>query len=126
MISPLPTLLWLGLVFSIIYLLNLFYQPFFLFMVGTSMSMSFRRYKSGLLQKVLTRTAKLFLIGLATQGIIYGNGFPNVGFSGFNFYNIRIPGILQRIAWAYLCVALMAMYFPKLKTDRFDLNYSVH
>ena len=35
--------------------------------VGTSMSMSFRRYKAGLLSKVLVRAAKLFLIGLATQ-----------------------------------------------------------
>jgi heparan-alpha-glucosaminide N-acetyltransferase len=96
-----------------------FVMPFFLFMVGTSMSMSFRRYKSGLLKKVLMRTVKLFLLGLATQGVVYGAGFPNIGFVGFNFQNIRIPGILQRIAWAYLCVSLMAMYLPQFKIDRF-------
>ncbi len=65
---------------------------------------------------MLWRTAKLFLIGLATQGA----DFPSVNFGGFNIQTIRIPGILQRIAWAYLCVSLMAMYFPKVNLDWFD------
>ncbi len=95
-----------------------FVMPFFLFMVGTSMSMSFRRYKEGLLKKVITRTIKLFLIGIATQGVVYGRGFPNIFFTGFNFQNIRIPGILQRIAWAYFCVSMMAMYLPQLPIKR--------
>ena len=88
-----------------------FVMPFFLFMVGMSMSMSFRKYKAGLLQKVITRTAKLFLIGIATQA---GAKFPAIGFLGFNLMTVRVPGILQRIAWAYFVVSLMAMYLPKL------------
>jgi hypothetical protein len=36
-----------------------FVMPFFLFMVGTSMAMSFKRYQTGLLRKVLTRTVCL-------------------------------------------------------------------
>ena len=63
-----------------------FVMPFFLFMVraviaslrgrlrngdarqvGTSMSMTFRRHSSGLQSKVVIRTIKLFVIGVATQ-----------------------------------------------------------
>ena len=29
---------------------------------------------------------------------------------------IRIPGILQRIAWAYFVVAMMSLYLPRLTT----------
>jgi len=45
-----------------------FVMPFFLFMVGMSMSLSMRKYKSGLFTKVCSRTVKLFLLGLLTQG----------------------------------------------------------
>ena len=86
-------------------------MPFFLFMVGCSMSLAFRRVKAGLLAKVLKRTAKLFIIGLLTQGApnfpgisSCGDGQPPCGY-GVNLETVRIPGILQRIAWAYLCVA---------------------
>jgi hypothetical protein len=92
-------------------------MPFFLFMVGMSMSMSFRRYQEGLLWKIIKRTAKLFIIGLATQGI---NSFPDVGFTGFDLKYIRIPGILQRIAWAYFVVSLTVLYFPKINVDRYS------
>lgn len=43
--------------------------------------------------KIIWRTVKLFVIGVATQGAdLWGGG-------GFDMSNIRIPGILQRIAW---------------------------
>lgn len=76
------------------------YFPFFvhlLFLGG---------YRTGLLGKVVWRTAKLFLLGLLTQG---GN-FPEVQGGGYDLKRLRIPGILQRIAWAYFVVAMMAMY----------------
>ena len=57
----------------------------------------------------MDRTAKLFLIGLATQGA----DFPSVGTAGLDLKTIRVPGILQRIAWVYFVLALMSAYFPK-------------
>ena len=36
---------------------------------------------------------------------------------GINLKTVRIPGILQRIAWAYLCVSIIVLYVPKLKVD---------
>eukprot|EP00050_Salpingoeca_kvevrii_P019368 m.85271 g.85271 ORF g.85271 m.85271 type:complete len:501 (+) comp8378_c0_seq5:63-1565(+) len=97
-----------------------FVMPFFLFMVGTSMSFSLRNYSGNQLLKVVIRTIKLFIIGLLTQGTVYGIGFPDPGNPGFDLRRIRIPGILQRIAWAYLVVGLMAIYLPKYskKLDR--------
>jgi predicted acyltransferase len=81
--------------------------PFFLFIVGVSMWYSFKKYGDGLtkegLQKVLKRFLVIFGIGL------FLNGFPN-----FNFENLRVFGVLQRIAMAYACAAILCMKFnPK-------------
>eukprot|EP00037_Helgoeca_nana_P015524 m.145079 g.145079 ORF g.145079 m.145079 type:complete len:557 (-) comp23055_c0_seq6:54-1724(-) len=86
-----------------------FVMPFFLFMVGCSMSLTFKKYKAGVLPKVMKRTAKLFVIGLVTQG----SSFPALGNTGIDLKRVRIPGILQRIAWAYLVTALIALYVPQ-------------
>ena len=72
-----------------------------------------KKYKKGLFQKVVVRTLKLFVLGLLTQG----GGFPSPNKGGFDLYKIRIPGILQRIAWAYFVVACMAMGLPKLSAE---------
>ena len=55
---------------------------------------------------MLSRTAKLFVIGCLTQG---ANPLDN---QGIDLHNMRIMGILQRIAWAYCVVATMKMYLP--------------
>eukprot|EP00039_Didymoeca_costata_P021285 m.344037 g.344037 ORF g.344037 m.344037 type:complete len:560 (-) comp23739_c0_seq1:61-1740(-) len=87
-----------------------FVMPYFLFMVGCSMSLAFKRVRKGLLKKVVWRTIKLFILGLLTQG----SGFPGLGNDGIDLKTVRIPGILQRIAWAYLIVSLIAIYVPRL------------
>lgn len=85
-------------------------MPFFLFMVGASMSLSMTKYTgSALTKKVLARTAKLFVIGCLTQGAEI-----KMGGRGFDIASFRIPGILQRIAFAYGIVALMCLYLPKI------------
>lgn len=86
------------------------------FMVGCSMSLAFKRtmvtkpstfigalnwlFKNptgkNLSKKVFLRTIKLFVLGLLTQGA----DFPSPGANGFDLSTIRVPGILQRIAWA--------------------------
>lgn len=70
--------------------------PFFLFIVGVAITLSLsKRKKRGdnqnqLLLNILRRSAILFLLGLILSG------FPS-----FNFFTIRIPGVLQRIALVY-------------------------
>src|SRR5215212_5897859 len=76
--------------------------PFFLFIVGVSITLAFaRRVESGtnereLLTKVVKRAAIIFALGL------FLNGFPY-----FNLAEIRIAGVLQRIAVCYLVASLI-------------------
>ena len=95
-----------------------FVMPLFLFMVGVSMAFSMRKYGGpGLKYKIMSRTVKLFVIGCLTQGC---NGFiwlPYAGDTGLqhlgiDLANMRIPGILQRIAFAYFVVAMMKLLLP--------------
>ncbi len=78
--------------------------PFFLFIVGVSLSLSFRsRLQRGesrrtLLIHTLRRGAIIFLIGL------FLNGFPY-----FHLSTWRVAGVLQRIAIAYLAAALIVL-----------------
>lgn len=78
--------------------------PFFLFIVGMSIFFSFKKYqvkisKTSLL-KIFKRTIIIFFLGFLL------NLFPH-----FNFENVRVMGVLQRIAIAYglgsvLCLSL--------------------
>lgn len=78
------------------------------------MSFAMKKYGGpGLKWKVLSRTLKLFVIGLLTQG---ASVFDN---RGIDLHGMRIPGILQRIAWAYCVVAAMKMYLPVYTADGF-------
>ena len=76
--------------------------PFFLFIVGVSMTLSFAsRIARGATRRalaihVLRRSVLIFAIGL------FLNGFPN-----FDFSSIRIMGVLQRIAVCYLVAGLL-------------------
>jgi predicted acyltransferase len=85
--------------------------PFFLFIVGVSMSFSFsRRVGQNLSLKqvylqITKRTIILFVLGLFLNALYY---FPG----GFAFSILRIPGVLQRIALVYFFASLII-----LKTD---------
>ncbi len=76
--------------------------PFFLFIVGVAMVFSFaKRKESGaakpdLYKQIVTRSAKIFLLGL------FLNGFPFGLLFGHHFAAIRIPGVLQRIAVCFM------------------------
>lgn len=84
--------------------------PFFLFIVGVSMYLAFSKFNHHLtkeaLQKILKRTAIIFLIGLAL------NWFP---FYSTAFEDLRIMGVLQRIALAYGFGAIICLYIPYRK-----------
>jgi predicted acyltransferase len=79
--------------------------PFFLWIVGVAMTLSFAKRveqgadKNRLLLHVLRRAAIIFGLGL------FLNGFPF-----FNLSTIRIPGVLQRIALCYLIGSVLYLY----------------
>jgi len=82
--------------------------PFFVFIVGLSMVFSFSRIadqsKSKIALKILKRTALIFLVGLLL------NWFP---FFHKNIADLRIMGVLQKIALSYGGAALIVLYFGK-------------
>lgn len=91
--------------------------PSFLFVVGNAMSFSMRKFDAQpdavFLKKVFRRTFKIFLIGLLLSA------FPFVYRSGGDLVfkdltEMRIMGVLQRIALCYLFASLIVKYF-KLK-----------
>jgi predicted acyltransferase len=85
--------------------------PFFLFIVGVAMSLSFaRRLEQGagpgqLVQKILTRSVIIFLLGL------FLNGFPFTG-GAEQWSTLRYWGVLQRIAACYLLAGLTVVLVP--------------
>ncbi|WP_295127459.1 heparan-alpha-glucosaminide N-acetyltransferase domain-containing protein [uncultured Chitinophaga sp.] len=91
--------------------------PFFLFAVGNAMSFALKKYEAlgnaAVLQKIFKRTFLIFIIGLLL------NWFPFVRWDGDNLVfkslsNLRILGVLQRIALCYGIAALLIHYLkPK-------------
>jgi len=83
-----------------------FIFPFFLFIVGVSITLSFaRRVESGtgngaLLFGILRRALIIFGLGLLIHGFPYYN--PQGVLRVYDLSVIRIPGVLQRIAICYL------------------------
>lgn len=74
--------------------------PFFMFIMGVSMYFSLRKYGFKLTKesvtKVLRRTVLIFLVGLGL------NLFSHICYNGFtHFENLRILGVMQRLAIAY-------------------------
>jgi predicted acyltransferase len=91
--------------------------PFFLFAVGNALAFVMPRFEQAgtavFLKKVVKRTVLIFLIGL------FLNWSPFVRYEGDHLVfktweNIRILGVLQRIALCYLFASL-AVYFLKGK-----------
>lgn len=74
--------------------------PFFMFIMGVSMFFSLRKYGFKLskesITKVVKRTVLIFLVGFGLNlfGYICNNGFDG-------FHNLRILGVMQRLALAY-------------------------
>lgn len=78
--------------------------PFFLFIVGVAIPFSLTKRlergdpKKALFLRILRRAVLLFALGL------FLHGFPK-----YDFYTIRIPGVLQRIAVCYLVASVVFM-----------------
>jgi predicted acyltransferase len=86
--------------------------PFFLFAVGNAMAFVIPRLeeKNIFWQKVIKRTLLIFLIGLLL------NWFPFIKWDGNGivakqFVNLRILGVLQRIALCYFFASILIHFF---------------
>jgi predicted acyltransferase len=89
--------------------------PFFLFAVGNAMAFVMPKLEAAgeyfFWKKVITRTALIFLIGLLL------NWFPFIkyndagNFTGKPFENLRIFGVLQRIALSYFFASVIVHFF---------------
>ncbi len=90
--------------------------PFFLFIVGVAMTMSFaRRIERGddarkLLLNAARRSVIIFVLGLILNGAPF-----------FNLSTIRIPGVLQRIAVCYFIVSVIVLFTKTRKAQNFWL-----
>ncbi len=89
--------------------------PFFLFIVGTSLAYSLRKYREGAVispavyGRIARRTLVLVALGLG-MGIV-GQLF-DLWFKGtpLHFDTLRFPGVLQRIALVYFAASLMVLH----------------
>lgn len=106
--SPLVHSSWDGVTFA-----DMIF-PFFLFIMGAAMWFSSHRQDYGLRETrnksrqvghIFRRTIILFVVGLLLNWMPFDDYFAFV----------RIPGVLQRIAIAYLATALLVLYLPKVK-----------
>lgn len=92
--------------------------PSFLFAVGNAMSFSLKKYASRgegvFLKKIFKRSLLIFFIGLFLSAFpfVYRDAGGELLFKDLS--NMRIMGVLQRIALAYLLASLLIHYF-KLK-----------
>lgn len=98
--------------------------PFFMFIMGISMYFSLRKYdfrfSSRAVVKIVRRAAVIFLIGLGINWFaLWFAGICNGGDMSwgdrltaglFSFDRLRIPGVMQRLAIAYLGGALLALW----------------
>ncbi|MFI5397810.1 MAG: acyltransferase family protein [Candidatus Binatia bacterium] len=78
--------------------------PFFLFIVGVAITLAFAAWtrqggtKSQLFLKIVRRTLIIFALGIVV------NGFP-----AFDWSEIRIPGVLQRVAACYFLASIVVL-----------------
>jgi len=92
-------------------------MPFFLFISGAGMSVSLRTRENECRRRafmsLLPRALRLFIVGILMQGPFFrlDEGISSVG---LNIRTVRIMGILQRIALAFIMVAAIELFVPLL------------
>ncbi|KAE8663740.1 U2 small nuclear ribonucleoprotein A' [Hibiscus syriacus] len=85
-------------------------MPFFLFIVGVSLGLTYKRVSCRVTatRKAILRALKLLILGLFLQGGFF-HGIKNLTY-GIDIDQMRLMGILQRIAIAYLVAALCEIW----------------
>ena len=96
--------------------------PFFLFIVGVAMSFSFSKFGEGIsslaVKKIIIRSLLIFVTGLLLNAFPFYSTSPKPDLSwGANWlnyiHNLRIFGVLQRIAMAYLIGGFLALWLRR-------------
>lgn len=90
--------------------------PFFLFIVGTSLAYSLRKYREGatissaVYARIARRTITLILLGWGMG--VFGK-LCDLWFAGkpFDLSTLRFPGVLVRIALVYFAASLIVLHF---------------
>ena len=97
--------------------------PFFMFMMGVSMSFSFDKYGRRLtmpfFMKLVKRTVVLFLLGMfiSFYSLVLNRIVNcNPGQSLVPWSDIRILGVLQRFAITYFLGSLLVIWLPRRRT----------
>ncbi|KAI8522628.1 hypothetical protein RHMOL_Rhmol13G0010900 [Rhododendron molle] len=87
-----------------------FVMPFFLFGVGVSIGLVFKKVtnKQSATKKVILRTIKLFLLGVVLQGG-YFHGRNDLSY-GVDVRKLRWLGVLQRISIGYLFASVLEIW----------------
>ncbi|PWZ23646.1 Heparan-alpha-glucosaminide N-acetyltransferase [Zea mays] len=100
-----------------------FIMPFFLFIVGVSLTLAYKRVPDRVeaTRKAVLRALKLFCLGLVLQGGFF-HGVHSLTF-GVDLTKIRLMGILQRIAIAYLLAAVCEIWLKG--DDDVDSGYGL-
>ena len=83
--------------------------PFFLFIIGVAIAFSLSQYTEG---NRVDRTSVYWRIGRRCC-ILFALGLLLNGFPTYDFSNIRIMGVLQRISLAYLLATLAVLNLPR-------------
>jgi len=90
--------------------------PFFLFIVGTSLAYSLRKYREGpqiqpaVYWRIVRRTALLIFLGWMPTLLLKTIGYFHS--STFDLSNLRIFGVLVRIALVYFFTSLIVLRVP--------------
>ncbi|XP_041789111.1 heparan-alpha-glucosaminide N-acetyltransferase isoform X1 [Chelmon rostratus] len=90
--------------------------PWFVFIMGTSIALSINSLlragstRCSLLRKIVWRSLQLFVIGVFIIN-------PNYCQGPLSWDNLRIPGVLQRLAWSYLVVACLDLLVARGHVD---------
>ncbi|MGA7159969.1 MAG: DUF5009 domain-containing protein [Bacteroidota bacterium] len=86
--------------------------PFFLWIVGVALTMSFaHRQERGDTKKMI------LLQALKRSLVIFGLGIFLAGFPYFNLSTIRIMGVLPRIAVCYFAASILVLYTQSVKAQ---------
>ncbi|XP_048319199.2 uncharacterized protein LOC107424607 isoform X2 [Ziziphus jujuba] len=101
-----------------------FVMPFFLFIVGVSLSLTYKKLscRADATRKATLRTLKLLLLGLFLQGGFL-HGLNDLTY-GVDIEHMRWTGILQRIAVAYFVAALCEIWL-KAGDENIDSRLSM-
>lgn len=90
--------------------------PFFLFIVGTSLAYSFRKYRDGdaiapaVYWRIVRRTVALIFLGWLPGLLLRAIGYFNGSADSFDLETLRLPGVLVRIALVYLVTSLIVLH----------------